>query len=138
MNYDTFTGQFHKIIERYTPKERLTVGLGVLALLFLIVLGTWYATRRVSVNPEGHYEERVFSPAAVEEINTQTQEFGAALEEEKPVLEEKKKMADVRASQTPTALIDPRVNTNPTVKEQLETMSQNLFIPPDAFELPPR
>ena len=137
MNYDTFTARLHTMIGRYTKKDYL-IGFGILVLIFLIVLGTWYASRRVSVNPDGHYEERVFSPAAVEEINTQTQEFGVALEEEKPVLEEKKKMADTRESKTPTALIDPRVNTNPTVKEQLETMSQNLFIPPDAFELPPR
>ena len=138
MDYGTFTEKLHTMIERYTPKERLIVGLGILALIFLVVLGMWYAARRVSITPDGNYEERIFSSAAVQEISKQTQVFGTALEEEKPVLEEKKKVADTKQSQTPPAVIDPRTKTDPVVREHLETMPQNQFIPPDAFELPPR
>lgn len=126
------------MIGRYTPKERFVVGLGVLVLIFLIILSVWYAAPRVPLNTEGHYEEQTLSAVAAQEINKQTQEFGAALEEEKSVLEEKKKVADTKRSQTPPPVIDPRINADPVVKEHVETMPQQLFLPPDVFELPPR
>ena len=138
MDYGIFTEKLHTMIGRYTLRERLIVGLGILVLISLVVLGMWYASRRVSIHPDGNYEEQILSSAAVQEITKKTQEFSTALEEEKPVLEEKKKVADTKRSQTPPAVIDPRVNTDPVVREHLETMSQNQFIPPDAFELPPR